>query len=244
MDSQQAKEILACYRAGRDDPADPHFAEALEQARRDPELAHWLAEQSSLDQVIGALIRESSIPLGLQSRILARATTAKPLVWWRQPVFLAVAAAAVVMVAFVLVWLLRPEPNTFTAYREKMAHLVSREYEMELKTKDLEQIRDYLAKKRWPADYVVSAGLQAVATEGCGALEWHGKPVSLICFEAPQEKDLFLFVVSRSVMPGAPATESPQFRQVGPLMTVSWSKAGTTYLLAARADEELLRKFL
>src|SRR5258706_136048 len=39
MNNQEAKLILQAYRCGGQDASDPLFAEALEQARRDPELA-------------------------------------------------------------------------------------------------------------------------------------------------------------------------------------------------------------
>ena len=45
MNNQEAKLILQAYRPGGRDTFDPLFAEALEQARRDPELQKWFAER-------------------------------------------------------------------------------------------------------------------------------------------------------------------------------------------------------
>ena len=74
--------------------------------------------------------------------------------------------------------------------------------------------------------------------------KWHGKKISLVCVQAGDDKDIFVFVVPRSVLPDAPATETPQFASVGGMMTAAWSVGDQLYLLASHADEELLRRYL
>ena len=49
MDNNDAKLILQVYRSGGEDASDPFFAEALEQARLDPALRTWFAEQQAKD---------------------------------------------------------------------------------------------------------------------------------------------------------------------------------------------------
>jgi hypothetical protein len=44
MNTNEAKEALLLYRGSIDD-ADPKIQEALEYARRDPELVDWMREQ-------------------------------------------------------------------------------------------------------------------------------------------------------------------------------------------------------
>ena len=52
VDKHETKAILACYRPGRDDPRAPEFAEALERARQDPQLARWLQGQMERDAAL------------------------------------------------------------------------------------------------------------------------------------------------------------------------------------------------
>src|SRR5271156_2792587 len=50
MNNNDAKLILQVYRPGGEDATDPFFAEALEQARLDPALRIWFAEQQAKDE--------------------------------------------------------------------------------------------------------------------------------------------------------------------------------------------------
>lgn len=244
MDRQSAKEILACYRPGRDDPGDPAFGEALEQVRRDPELAHWLAQQTAFDAVVSETLRDLPVPANLRKQILAHVSP-PPIAraWWRQPAFRAAAVGLVALAALAGVWLAN-QPDTFDTYRQQMAGLVSGEYQMNLKAKDLREIREYLASHGWPSDYALTPAMQRLEVEGGSIIKWHGKKISLVCVEAGEDKDLFLFVVHRSVLPDAPATESPQFTRVGGMMTAAWTAGDKLYLLAGHGNEQFLRQYL
>ena len=244
MNRQEVKRILAFYRPGIDDP---QFAEALEHVHGDPELARWFEQQCAVDAILREKLREIPVPDWLQEKILAERKIILPFAWWRKPAFVAAAAAAAV-VLLLSIGLCRAAlgRNDFASYRKKMAGLVSGEYEMNLKTRDLNQIREYLAKNRGHGDYVLAKALEQMPPEGCALLHWHGKPISLICFETGEgdENDLFLFIIDRSSLPDAPATAEPQFAKVGKMMTASWSVADKAYLLAGHRDPEALRKYL
>jgi len=244
VDSREAREILACYRPGLDDPADPQFAEALAQVRHDPELARWLEDQSVLDAAVRSNLRQIPVPAELRDRIVG-GPQARPavVVRWQRRASVAAAVAAVVLAAITSVWL-GIEANTFAAYRQKMAGLVSAEYQMDFKSNDVEKIRDYLALRGSPSDYALTPGMQKLEAEGGGIINWHGRKVSLVCLEAGEDEDIFLFIVGRGVMPDAPATASPQFARVGKMMTATWSVGDKLYLLAGRGDEEALRGYL
>lgn len=49
MDNREARFVLNAYRPGGQDAGDPRFAEALEQARRDPVLERWFSESLAFD---------------------------------------------------------------------------------------------------------------------------------------------------------------------------------------------------
>ena len=244
MDSRQSKEILACYRPGRDDPGDPQFAEALEHARRDPELTRWLEQQTALDAALREKLKQIPVPAELREKIISQ-LPARPVViaWWQQPAFRATATALVLLAAVAGFWLAK-QRYTFGAYRQQMAGLVSGEYDMSLKSKDLNEIRDYLSLHGWPSDYALTPAMQKLEAEGGGIINWHGQRVSLVCLDAGEDNDLFLFIVHRSILPDAPPTESPQFAKVGRMMTASWSAGDKLYLLAGHGDEQFLRQYL
>ncbi len=247
MDSQQARTILACYRPGLDDPQSAPFAEALEQARRDPELARWLEREAAFDATIGARLRDAPVPPGLQARILAGRPAAAPVVWWRQPVVALTSLAVVLLGALVAVTLVRRGSSSdFASYREQMGALVAGDYKMDVETRELPEIQDFFARRQWPADYSVPAGLQDYPLEGAMAVEWHGHRISVICFgaEGDDSKDLWLFVADRATVPDAPSSTVPEFAPTGKLTTASWASAGKVYLLAGRGDEQSLREFL
>ncbi len=243
MDSQRAKEILSYYRPGRDDRADPQFAAALEQARHDPDLARWLEQQTALDAVLREKFKHIPVPAELRKTLLAQLPARRVVVWWRQSAFRAAAAALAVLATIASFWLLHPR-DTFDTYRQQMAGLVSGEYEMILKSKDFKEIRDYLASQGWPSEYALTPAMQRLEAEGGSIIKWHGKKISLVCVEAGQDKDIFLFVVARSVLPDAPATESPQFAGVGGMMTAAWTSDDNIYLLAGHGSEQFLRRYL
>src|SRR5579871_3009993 len=100
MNNQEAKLILQAYRPGGEDASDPLFAEALEQARRDPELQKWFAEQIALETHLKARLETAiPVPRGLKSDLLALRKTSRPAPWWwwLQPMRLAAAAAVVLL---------------------------------------------------------------------------------------------------------------------------------------------------
>ena len=69
MNNSHAKEKLLLYRGAIDD-ADPQFEEALAHARRDPELAEWLREQSDSYDAIRAALHRIDPPSDLAEKII------------------------------------------------------------------------------------------------------------------------------------------------------------------------------
>src|SRR5215471_10545526 len=69
MTTSEAKQKLLLYRGSIDDP-DPQFQEALADARRDPELAEWLQEQTNCYDAIRTKLRGIEPPIGLPEKIV------------------------------------------------------------------------------------------------------------------------------------------------------------------------------
>jgi hypothetical protein len=244
VDSREAKAILACYRPGLEEAADLRFAEALEQVRTDPALARWFEQQAALDAALREQFRRIPVPADLREKILARRTASpRPTVWWRQRSWHATAAGLAALAILAGFWLAN-RSYPFDAYRRDMAGLVSGEYEMNFRTDQLDEIRNFLATRGWPNNYALSPAMQDLEAEGASVLHWRGRKVSLICLEAGEDEELFLFVIERSIFRDVPANESPQFERVGEMTTAAWSTEDTIYFLATHRDEQFLQQYL
>jgi hypothetical protein len=62
MESEHYRVVLSCYRAGRDDPTQPEFAEALAGLKADAELAAWYAEECRFDAVFRKSLLNLTVP--------------------------------------------------------------------------------------------------------------------------------------------------------------------------------------
>jgi hypothetical protein len=96
MNTSQAKETLLHYRGPIDD-LDPQFEEALAFARRDPELAEWMREQSSCYDAIRSKLRKIEPPSDLAEKIIRK----RPIPFPRQWTQLLQFAAAIIVSASV-----------------------------------------------------------------------------------------------------------------------------------------------
>ena len=101
MNTSEAKERLFLYRGPIDD-GDPRFEEALAHARRDPELAEWMREQSRSYGTIRSKLREIEPPNDLAEKIIRK----RPIPFrrsWTQ--ILQLAAAIVILAGITAVWM-------------------------------------------------------------------------------------------------------------------------------------------
>ena len=249
MDSERAKEVLLLYRPGTADDEDPEFREALDLARRDPELRQWFDEHSARQSMIRNRLKEIAVPAELKQQILERiAVRDRVTVWWQQPVWRVLAAAAVIVLLIGVTWFLpRPDPGkSFAAYRQRMVGDIQRMYPaMDMVTTNMAGILEYLAQKQDRATYVLPQPLKKLPGIGCAVLDWRSRKVSLICLDAGQQKELYLWIVDRTVFSDPPPVDQPQFgKKIGGLTSASWSHDDKAYILAGPGSEEFIKRFL
>jgi len=251
MTHDEAKTILLLYRPGTADANDPQVAEALALARQDAELARWLEEHCARQEALRAKFRQITVPEGLKEQIISEHKVQSMIVWWRYPAALAVAAVIILLFSLSPLLFRSGGDDTFAHYRSRMVSAALRGYSMDLETNDLTQIRAYLARQQAPTNYRLPAGLQKMATAtGCAVQSWQSAKVSMVCFHtgkplAPGEKsDLWLFVIERSSLNDALASDSPQFARVNRLITATWTRGDKVYLLGMEGDEQALRQYL
>jgi hypothetical protein len=258
VNCDEAKIILQLYRPDTADAEDPQIADALALAKNDPELALWLEEHCARQNVLHKKFRQIAAPAGLKEQIISEQAAFSKINPRQEKIVLVAAVTAIVAALAVLAAFYLPhggnrsqaDSNTLANYANQMEGVPLSGYAMNLATNDLSQIRAYLAHNSAPSDYTLPATLEKIETTGCAIQDWQGKKVSMICFRTgkplppKQQGDLWLFVVDRASVKGAPDAASPQFTKVNQLTTATWTQDGKLYLLATQDDEQELQKFL
>jgi uncharacterized membrane protein YbaN (DUF454 family) len=248
VNRDEAKEILLLYRPGAAGAEDPQIDQAMAVARADPELGRWFETHRAFQKAMRAKFREIEAPEHLKIALLAGQKVIRPEVWWRTPVWLAAAAAIVLLLGLAWVWLRPPAPDRFADYSDRMASMVQREYEyrMDWKTTDMHQLRQKIAAKGGPADYELPKGLEKLKLTGGAVMPWRNNPVAMVCFDRGDKQMLFLFVMKRSAVKDPPpeSPRSPRLAKVNELLTASWTVGEKTYLLAGPQEPEFAQKYL
>jgi hypothetical protein len=252
MNRDAAKNILLLYRPDTVDVVDPQVIEALALAKRDAELAGWFRELGAREEILRAKFRQIQAPAGLKEQIISeQAAREKIVVWRRTAVFAAVAAAVVVLLTLAVFRLQPPiNDNTLALYQNRMVGAALRVYTMDLATDNPAKIRDYLKQNHAPADYILPAPLEKVATTGCAITSWQGAKVSMICFRTGkalppgEQSDLWLFVIDRTLVKNAPPAGPPRLAKVNQLITATWTQGDKLYLLGTEGDEQTIQQLL
>ncbi|HET7625987.1 MAG TPA: hypothetical protein VFM25_12060 [Verrucomicrobiae bacterium] len=249
MTTQEAKEILLLYRPGTADAEDPAFSDALRLSESDPELKDWFDEHCQVYQILRGKFRQVAVPEGLKEQILAERKVHEPGFLHRGFKIAAAVAAAVVLVAAISVWTMRPREDTgFTGFENRMVSKALRSYGMDLATDDLAKIRQYLTQEKSPSDFTLPAGLKSVQPTGCVTLKWQNRPVSMICFKSgdplwPDKSDIWLFVADNNAVSAEP-TATPAIEKVSTATTAHWTSNGKIYLLVIAGNEAAIEKYL
>jgi hypothetical protein len=249
MTPDEARKMLLLYRPGTSDAADPEIARALTVAKHDPELSRWLDQHCAEQEALRAKIRQIPVPAGLKEQIISERVVLTQKRFTRQVIALAAASACVVLIGWwaALVWQVPPDDDTFANYQSRMVSGALRGYSMDYESSDATKIRDYLGQKKAVENYELPAGLQKAAATGCAVKYWQGAKVAMLCFRTGKplppggNSDLWLFVVDRDSVKGAPVATSPQFAKVNKLMTATWTQGNKLYFLGAVGDEGMIR---
>jgi uncharacterized membrane protein YbaN (DUF454 family) len=246
MNNQEAKLILQAYRCGGQDASDPLFAEALEQAKLDPELQKWFAEENALDAHIQANLQAAiPIPRELKSNLLALRKINRPAPWWFQPMKLAVATAAVLLLLGLIAFLLLPQkPAQLASFRETMARYSMQQHgHVTFESHDLAKIQQWLQDRGMATNFELPAVLHNGPAQGCRVVDWNGRKAMMICFVLDSGEHMDVFVIDRVGLPNLPEGDAPQFAEASGLMTATWAKGEKVYLLTGD-NKKFLQKLL
>ena len=246
MNNQEAKLILQAYRLRGQDAADPLFQEALEQLKRDPDLAKWFADERVVETRVQARIRDAvKPPAHLRTHLLAQGRIVRPAVWWRQPVWLAAVASVALLGVLATIWWKQSSQPQFAAFRQAMVqNAMQMTDHVSFETHDLARIQRWLEDREVDTNFDLPVALRDNVAEGCRVVHWNGQSVTLICFVFNGRDHVDLFVLNSTRFRGFTPTQTPEFAQTDGLITASWTRGNKTYLLATSGGEAVLRKYL
>ena len=222
MDNATTKLLLGAYRAGTQDKDDPFFAEALCEIEHDPELAGWFEEEQRFDALMVTTLKQAQAPAGLKELILLNAKSpAKPATLiefiphaWQRQTKTWLAAAAAIMLAFVLGRQTTPGPTPpprsgevasaegdrlalqAIAYTGKMPAL-------QFVCFDASVVAHWITEKSTAMHMgkVLDKPLSSMQMIGSSTAEWEGKPVIMVALQN-KEQMAMLYLVRASDFPG------------------------------------------
>lgn len=241
MNRREIQSILMMHRPDRPG-SDKRTEEALEQAKHDAELCHWLEGQQEFHKNATESLRGIPVPGRLRESLLRRGKIIK-VAWWRQRTVWAAAAAVTLLATFLIIEFKPPAEAPFSTYRSRMVRAVLRQYTMDVVTNDMQVIQRFLAQREAPSDYILPPALAKLPPTGAGVLSWQGRRVSMVCLNGGKQGTLFLFVADSNSVARAPSGP-PTLEQVSTLGTVSWQQNGKLYVLAGHADSSTLSRYL
>jgi len=245
MDEQQARLILQAYRPDDEDKADPHFGEALQETVRNPALARWFAEEQAFDRAMAAHLDAMPAPFGLKTRILAQAAppvSSRKMSW---AVGLATLGAFLFLVGQLIgLWRsLAPASSPLRNYAHEMVSFVRLPPPLEIESKDLGAIQNWLARKE-VISVEVPSRLAALEPVGCRVLSFNGHAVTLICFHRDGNRLAHLFVVDRAAFPKLKPGAGPIFSSKGEWTTATWAEKNRVYMIAVQGDAAAVQRYL
>jgi hypothetical protein len=173
---------------------------------------------------------------------LAEPKIVRPAIWWQRPVWLAAAAAIVLLVGYIGFWQVPSVPDHFADYRNMMVAKAEGQYGMQWETSDMGQLRKNFAEQGAPADYRLPQGLEESQLLGGVKLSWRTHPVAMICFRSADKKPVWLFVMNRAAVKDPPLRR--EANKVDRFQTVSWAEGERVYVLTGPDERGFGTKYL
>ena len=245
MTSDEAKLPLQAASLGALEPDDPGLIEALEQARRDPELLAWFQNQRAVDSAVAQRLQQVPVPADLADRIVAGLKARRRAKRRRHALSITLAASLVALLAIgaLLSGVFQSPTTEFTELQADMAELLTTFPTLELATDQWTRMEAWLtnqpgfATARLPAEFQQFPGL------GCRGIQWRGKRLLLVCFAA-QGEIVHLVVLPGGKLPGAPEDAQPMHSRVKGWSTAGWTRDGIVFLALTRGEQGFLRALL
>lgn len=245
MNNEEAKFILSAYRSGGRDAADPAFAEALAQAERDPELRTWWDRERGLDAAVAARLQEVAPPAGLREAILAGGrVSGRVRHRWRQPGWLAAAAAVALLLTATVTWrAMRAAPTWAELATQSIADLVESHHAHVGAPPGGAGWQERLAGLALPLPRTLALDLTELRQRRCRTVKVGGREVFEFCFERDGAW-FHLYAARRSDFPSRGAAEPVELTARDGYVAATWADAANVYTLVTGAGYEALRRLI
>lgn len=245
MNNQDARFILCAYRPGGRDAGDPAFAEALAQVERDPELRSWWERERGLDAALAARLQDVAPPAGLREAILAGGRASRPVRRaWRLPVWLATAAAVLVLLVAAVMWrAMRAAPTWADFATRSLLDLVQAHHDHVGRPPGLASWQDRLAGFALPLPQTLTLDLSELRQRRCRTVKVGGREVFELCFERDGAW-YHLYAARRSDFPARGTEEPVELTARDGYVAATWADAANVYTLVTGAGFEALRRVI
>jgi hypothetical protein len=265
MTNKDASFLLGAWRPNGADSSNPEFSEALAQAGRDPILKQWFEDQREFDSAIATRLQSLPVPADLRSRILTGARVSRPAPWYTPRRLWAIAAMFLLFAALRLWFSLRSPHPSESQYANSLpsaqispgsadqwqdealaalAGLVSGRENFDARSPRVAELEQRLRASGSPVTGDLPAALQRLASLGCKTVNWHGHPISIICFHGPDGQMVHLAMTSRSGLDNPPPGASPVYAIRDGWRTATWTQGDMAFMLVTKAPESQLRTLL
>ncbi len=246
MDNREAKFILSAYRPGGQDASDPRFAEALEQARRDPVLARWFQESVAFDAAMTHKLAVIPAPTDLRENILAGVKVSRASRWTNRVGKRAIAAGMILSAALgSMIWH-NTRPAHLAGWQTQaldvISSLVRNESSFDARSNQPDELVTWLRANNAPAAQKLPDNLEKMSSLGCKTFSWNGIPVSVICFARP-DGALIHFVTAHASASARGLRTAPEFAQRREWATATWREGDMIYMLALEGSPDQLRSY-
>jgi hypothetical protein len=245
MNSKDAQFILSGYRPGGQDASDPLFAAALEQAKRDPGLGQWLAQQQAHAAAVADKLKDIPPPPHLRQAVLAGANLTQPPVrsGRLRPAFVGLAAAAAVLAVGLFTVL--PVKNAMAV--EQLEAFAIQDAQTVPHGRPVGSAASDLKAHLELEGVCLATGLhfdfETLRTTGCRTLTSDGHEMVELCFK--RNGDFYhLYIVKRADFTNLKAKAFSGTRTQAGVSFVSWADEGYFYMLASRATPGALERLL
>jgi hypothetical protein len=248
MDNREAKFILSAYRPGGQDASDPRFAEALEQARRDPILERWFQELVAFDAAMAHKLAAIPTPTDLRENILAGVKVSRVSRWKNRLAKWAIAAALILSAALgSLIWH-NTRPARLVGWQAQaldvISSLVRNESSFDAQSSQPRELLDWLRANRAPVAQALPDNLDKLSSLGCKTFSWNGIPVSVICFARPDGGLIHLVMMKSPTASDRIREAKVTLIQRGEWATATWRQGEMIYMLALQGPRDQLRTYL
>jgi len=245
MDNREAKFVLNAYRPGGRDTDDPRFAEALEQARRDPTLGKWFRNSVAFDAAVTEKLNTVEVPPDLRENILVGVKVSRPLRWFQPFIKWAIAAALILSATLGSVLWEKMRPAHLAGWQnealEVISSLVRNESSFDAQSRNTGDLIDWLRANHAPAADTLPDKVGKLTSIGCKTFSYNGAPLSVVCFTRPDGG--LIHLVTTSATTNA-ASANVKFAQQGDWATATWREGNKVYMLALEGSPDQLRTYL